>query len=205
LPSKFYDNNYNKTSKEIIVMIYELIESLRRHEKWAQEQLYSKYNDRFIGYVLKRRRQLVRMDAQEISHNAFLHIFKYIGGFSGVKSFDSWVYSILHNAMNQYINRQYEAVSKITCRPLENFSQDAFYYSPELEWIDYEKQQQAIKDILDTKMRTDSAARKRAYEIICMYHRGYNCRDIAEYFNISYGRVKQIKQEATKHIITIIN
>jgi len=170
------------------------------NEKEFQEDLYRNYLSRFIGYVLKRRCSLQYCDAQEIAHNAFLNIFKYRNNIKNDAAFDSWMFKVLHNAMNQYVQRNYEKISAIKITLFENLHDNVLQDIPNYQEIEEE----LIKKKLENAIGRESAYKKHAYTIVKMYNQGYNCRDISEKIGLAYRHTKSIKQHAYKQLKNLL-
>lgn len=87
----------------------ELIQSCRKGDRKAQEQLYRKYADILFGICLKYSRN--KTEAEDNLHDSFIVIFEKIGQYKSRGSFEGWIKRITVNTVLQkYRKEEYLSV-----------------------------------------------------------------------------------------------
>jgi len=67
-------------------------------------QLYRTYARRFLAYLLKHR--VPREHAEELVQDVFINIVRHCDAFRGETRIDAWMWSIVRNALIDYVRRQ---------------------------------------------------------------------------------------------------
>jgi RNA polymerase sigma-70 factor (ECF subfamily) len=67
-------------------------------------QLYRAYARRFLAYLLKHR--VPREHAEELVQDVFINIVRHCDAFRGETRIDAWMWSIVRNALIDYVRRQ---------------------------------------------------------------------------------------------------
>ena len=87
--------------------INELVEKSKNKDKEAFSELFDLYYDKILNYVFRR---TLNIDyAKDIASNTFLKVLENIHRFewrNGENSFNSWIYKIATNEVNQYFRKQ---------------------------------------------------------------------------------------------------
>lgn len=85
----------------------ECLEHIRRGGKPRGDgisQLYRAYARRFLAYLLKHR--VLREHAEELVQDVFISIVRHCDSFRGETRIDAWMWSIVRNALIDYVRRQ---------------------------------------------------------------------------------------------------
>ena len=83
------------------------LEQIRRGGKARGDgiaQLYRTYARRFVAYLLKHR--VPREHAEELVQEVFVNIVRHCDAFRGDTRIDAWMWSIVRNALIDYVRRQ---------------------------------------------------------------------------------------------------
>lgn len=83
----------------------QLIRAAQAGDRAAQTTLYQKYSRLLYGYLYKRLG--CQADAEDITQEAFLRAFKYLGSFQGQASFKNWLFQITKNLVADHWQAHY--------------------------------------------------------------------------------------------------
>jgi RNA polymerase sigma-70 factor (ECF subfamily) len=97
-----------------------LVEAIRQGDRRAMEALYHRFKRRVYGMVA---RIAGAQDAEEVSQEVFMRIYRGLLKFRGDSALDTWVYRLTVNA----------AVSHVSRRPARTEGEDALAYIPQKE------------------------------------------------------------------------
>ncbi len=106
----------------------ELIQKCQQGNILAQKELFDKSKNRLFSLCLRYSRD--RSEAHDILQEAFMAIFRDMGQFNGVGSFDGWMHKVTVRAALQYLRR------KNPLRFAEEYDKqpsDAFVFSPDMD------------------------------------------------------------------------
>jgi len=81
----------------------ELVDGILVSDESCFNELYERYFNRVYAYSYRRVRN--HGDAEEITQEAFVSVFKSISGFRGQSSLISWIYGITRNLSNNSLRR----------------------------------------------------------------------------------------------------
>ncbi len=99
-------NRKNNNTKNTPVIDQQCLEGIRQGGKARADgitQLYRTYARRFLGYLLKQR--VPRQNAEELVQDVFINIVRHCDAFRGDTRIDSWMWSIVRNALIDYVRR----------------------------------------------------------------------------------------------------
>ena len=82
---------------------HELLEAIRRGDESAFTKLYDRYFDRVFHFAHARMRN--RADAEEVTQETFLAVFRSVEAFAGRSALLSWIYGIAKNNVNNHLRR----------------------------------------------------------------------------------------------------
>jgi RNA polymerase sigma-70 factor (ECF subfamily) len=80
-----------------------LVESCRRGDRRAMEALYHRYKRRVFSVVC---RITGAVDAEEVSQEVFIRIYRGLAKFRGESALDTWVYRLAVNAALSHVDRR---------------------------------------------------------------------------------------------------
>ena len=80
-----------------------LFEGIRRGSERHFDALYDRYFRRVYGFVYVRVRD--RADAEELTQESFIAVFRSIAGYSGRSTPLAWIYGIAKNTVNNHLRR----------------------------------------------------------------------------------------------------
>ncbi len=165
----------------LVITEQTLIQGCIAGDRNAQTKLYSLYAARMLGVCLRYSKS--REEAEEILHEGFLRVFRYIKNFKGTGSFEGWIKKIMVNcALLRYRNKSHQQ----------------FFAS--LDALPYD----AVSDIdivsnLDAKeLLSFVQALPAGYRLIFNLYvfEGYKHREIAEALGIAEGTSKSNLSDA---------
>lgn len=79
---------------------HELVRGIKRGDKSALELLVRRWYPRIYGYVFKLTGH--EQDAYDLTQDVFIAMMQSIRGYSPLKKFDSWLFTIAHNKCMDY-------------------------------------------------------------------------------------------------------
>ena len=166
----------------------EIIQGCLENKASSQEKLYALYSRRMMAICLRYTRS--RMEAEDIFHESFIKVFKYIHTWQG-GSFEGWMRRIFVNmAINHYHqNRKY-------------FDHvDASYAENRLSSSDNIISELSNQELLDL-----ISGLPDGYKMIFNLHvvEGYNHNEIAEMLNIAEGSSKSQLSKAKAYLKKLI-
>jgi RNA polymerase sigma-70 factor (ECF subfamily) len=91
-----------------------LVEACQRGERQALEALYRLHSRRVYSVV---RRMVGAMDADEVTQETFIRIFRGINGFRGESGLGTWVYRLAVNVSLTFLSRRQQQLERM--RPVE--------------------------------------------------------------------------------------
>jgi RNA polymerase sigma-70 factor (ECF subfamily) len=80
-----------------------LLDAIRAGDEAAFTLLYERYFDRVFNFTYARLRN--RADAEEVTQETFIAVFRCIEGFAGRSALLSWIYGIAKNTVNNHLRR----------------------------------------------------------------------------------------------------
>ena len=98
----------------------ELLEGIRRSSEPHFNELYEQYFQRIYGFVHARRNHA---DAEEITQETFVSVFRSIDHYRGQASLLSWIFGIAKNLANNAIRRAQNQRQKFDSVEPEHFAQ----------------------------------------------------------------------------------
>jgi len=111
----------------------ELVESLRREDPDAAEQLVERFGDRV--YRLAMRITGLKEDAEEAAQDALWTAARKIGSFKGESAFGSWLYRITANAAYQKLRTRRAKAKEIALDDvLPALDDDGRHFEPMADW-----------------------------------------------------------------------
>jgi len=148
------------------------------------EKVYRKYRDAVYNYVFWR--VYNEDDALDITQEVFIKVFKGLLDFKGKSSLKTWIFSIAHNTVTNYLVRK-----KIKEDDIESYF---------LTDRSYEKMQVKIKVL--------RAMEKLTFEhreiLKLRYFDGFTYKEIADLLGISEGTVKSRINRAKSNLREIL-
>ena len=81
-----------------------LIERIKQSDLKAFDELYRRYVKPIYGYIYKRVNH--REDAQDITQDVFVRVFRHIKEFRGEASFVTWLYLIAKNEISRFFRKR---------------------------------------------------------------------------------------------------
>ena len=81
-----------------------LIERIKQSDLKAFDELYRRYLKPIYGYIYKRVNH--REDAQDITQDVFVRVFRHIKDFRGEASFVTWLYLIAKNEISRFFRKR---------------------------------------------------------------------------------------------------
>lgn len=82
--------------------LVQLVDACRREDRLAQHALYRHFVSRVHGIAL---RMVGRNDADDLTQNVFLQVFRGIGSFRNDSKFETWLFRLAVNEALQYRRR----------------------------------------------------------------------------------------------------
>lgn len=167
-----------------------LVESLRRDEPAAAEQLVERYGDRV--YRLAMRITGSNEDAEEAAQDALWTAARKIHMFKGESAFGSWLYRITANAAYQKLRVRKSKAHEIALEEvLPALDRDGRHFEPMDDWsnrVDEKALQGELRGVLEEAI----TALPPDYRTALVMHdvEGLSNPDIAEALSISLPAVK---------------
>ena len=91
-----------------------LVDAILAGERERFDELYARYRDRVFGFAL--RRVGSRADADDITQEVFLQVYRSISSYQGRASLATWIFGIAHNVTcRHYRSKGGPSVSLETC------------------------------------------------------------------------------------------
>jgi len=81
-----------------------LIERIKQGDLKAFDELYCRYLKPIYGYIYKRVNH--REDAEDITQDVFVRVFRHIKNFRGEASFATWLYLIAKNEISSFFRKR---------------------------------------------------------------------------------------------------
>jgi RNA polymerase sigma-70 factor, ECF subfamily len=161
----------------------------------AFEQLVHTYDETVLRLALRLTRS--ESDAQDIHQEAFLKIYKKLGGFRFECSFSTWIYRIVTNVCLDHLRRN-RARSKgasieVDNESLNQLSDDRPGNNPERQLLDQELRAQILRALQRLTPRERMVFDLRHFQ-------GLNLRSVSEILNASEASVKMTFFRATRKL-----
>ncbi|MEM7413792.1 MAG: RNA polymerase sigma factor [Myxococcota bacterium] len=125
----------------------ELLEAIRAGDESAFTVLYERYFDRVYHFAYARMRN--RADAEEVTQETFLAVFRSVEAFAGRSALLSWIYGIAKNNVNNHLRRSKARENRIE-RAEEELVRNAHTFdacTPE-EHVHFQRCAQAVEESL---------------------------------------------------------
>jgi RNA polymerase sigma-70 factor (ECF subfamily) len=81
----------------------QLIESCRKGNRLAQQELYQKYSGKMMGVCLRYLGD--RETARDVLQDGFVRVFSSLNGYSGIGSFEGWIRRIIVNTALEHLRK----------------------------------------------------------------------------------------------------
>jgi RNA polymerase sigma-70 factor (ECF subfamily) len=168
----------------------ELVESLRRHDPEAAEQLVERFGDRV--YRLAMRITGLNEDAEEAAQDALWTAARKIDTFQGESAFGSWLYRITANAAYQKLRSRRARSKEIALDDvLPTLDDDGRHFEPMDDWsarVDAQALNGELREVLERAIE----GLPPDYRTALVMHdiEGISNPDIAETLGISLPAVK---------------
>lgn len=171
----------------------EILEACKRGERLAQRQLYEKYKGKMFAVCLRYADK--REDAEDMLQEGFIQVFKDLGQFRMLGSFEGWMRKVIVNVALQYIRRQKRNPQTST---LEHW--DDLDYAEELD--DNVFSEDMIKIVLHyiQKMPTGFRTVLNLYVL-----EGYSHEQIGQMLGISVGTSKSQLSRAKVYLKNMLD
>jgi RNA polymerase sigma-70 factor (ECF subfamily) len=82
---------------------FDLLDAIRSGDETAFTLLYERYFERVYNFSYARLRN--RADAEEVTQETFIAVFRCVDGFAGRSALLSWIYGIAKNTINNHLRR----------------------------------------------------------------------------------------------------
>ena len=160
-----------------------LINGCIRQEHWAQSAIYQQYAAKMFAICLRYAKNT--MVAEELLQNGFVKVFKAIGQFKNLGSFEGWIKKIMVNTAIEY----YRQAVKI--QPMKELMDEVDFISDSGGVIE----QLQVKDLLSL-----IAALPDGYRVVFNLYvmEGYSHKEIAAILGITEGGSKSQLSRARK-------
>ncbi len=144
----------------------------------AFDRIWRIYHKRILFFV----RQRAPADAEDLTQEILLKVYRNLGRFDPERSFDTWIYSIARNHCINYFAKR-RPVFQPAWAGAEGTAECREPDTPESRLVDDERDQ-----LIDAALsRLDAESREMAY---LKYFEGMKTRHIASVFGIAEGTVK---------------
>jgi RNA polymerase sigma-70 factor (ECF subfamily) len=161
----------------------------------AFEQLVHTYDETVLRLALRLTRS--ESDAQDIHQEAFLKIYKKLGGFRFECSFSTWIYRIVTNVCLDHLRRNRarskSAAIEVDNESLNQLSDDRPGNNPERQLLDQELRAQILGALQRLTPRERMVFDLRHFQ-------GLNLRTVSEILNASEASVKTTFFRATRKL-----
>jgi RNA polymerase sigma-70 factor, ECF subfamily len=161
----------------------------------AFEQLVHTYDETVLRLALRLTRS--ESDAQDIHQEAFLKIYKKLGGFRFECSFSTWIYRIVTNVCLDHLRRNRarskSAAIEVDNESLNQLSDDRPGNNPERQLLDQELRAQILR-----AMQRLTPRERMVFDL--RHFQGLKLRTVSEILNASEASVKTTFFRATRKL-----
>lgn len=156
-----------------------LLQGCRRGDRQAQRALYDRYKDWVfsIAYRMSNHQQ----QAEDITQEVFVRLFRKIDSFRGDSAFSSWLYRLAMNVCINHFKKEKKHRERIVNELSDNNKQNASFAKGERETFD-------MKPYLEKAISALPAGYRAVFVLYQI--EGYGHKEIAEMLNISAGTSK---------------
>ncbi|SRR6266508_451335 len=165
----------------------ELLDRCRRREPGAFEELVERTHTQV--YTLARRLVGDRRDAEDVAQEAYLRVFRSLGGFREEARFETWLYRIVTNAAMTFLSRR-GRFGELLAEP-----EDA---EPPDGGGGREPDEVVERDELKRALATLSPGMRTVVVLKDVY--GLSCQEIADEMHLTEGAVKVRLHRARKRL-----
>ena len=177
-----------------------LIEKAKTGDVESFEILIGTYQKRAFNIAYRMLGNLE--DANDVTQEALVKVYRSIPNFKGNSSFSTWLYSIVNNACIDFIRKN----KKVKLLYLEKEQGDESY---KIEIPDEINTPECLFEKNEVKRMVHDAINQLNYEqrniIILRDIQGFSYQEIAEMINVSLGTVKSRISRARSNLKDIIN
>lgn len=166
----------------------EIIEGCKQHKASAQEKLYSLYSRRMMAVCIRYTHS--RFEAEDIFHEAFVKVFKYIHTWQG-GSFEGWMRRIFVNTAINHYHQNKKFFDHV----------DSSFVETSLPSND-----NVIGDLSNQELLELINQLPEGYRLVFNLHvvEGYNHNEIADMLNIAEGSSKSQLSKAKAYLKKLI-
>ena len=156
-----------------------LLQGCRRGDRQAQRALYDQYKDWVFGIAYRMSNH--QQQAEDITQEVFIRLFRKIDSFRGDSAFSSWLYRLAMNVCINHLKKENNYRERILNELSNSQNQNTSFAKGEKPTFD-------MKPYLEKAIR----ALPEGYRAVFVLYQieGYGHREIARMLNISEGTSK---------------
>ncbi|MCZ6819732.1 MAG: RNA polymerase sigma factor [Calditrichaeota bacterium] len=156
-----------------------LLQGCRRGDRQAQRALYDQYKDWVFGIAYRMSNH--QQQAEDITQEVFIRLFRKIDSFRGDSAFSSWLYRLAMNVCINHLKKEKKYRERILNELSNSQNQNTSFAKGEKPTFD-------MKPYLEKAIR----ALPEGYRAVFVLYQieGYGHREIARMLNISEGTSK---------------
>ncbi len=179
-----------------------LIEKVKKGDISSFEALIAPYQKKAFNIAYRMLGNLE--DANDVTQEAMIKIYKSIAGFQGKSSFSTWVYSVVSNSCIDYIRKNRKAV--IVSLDREYDTGESMYkleVADEMNTPEYLFEKNEIKRMIHDAINQLNVDQREI--IILRDINGFSYHEIAEILKCSEGTVKSRISRARSSLKVLLN
>ena len=156
--------------------------------------LVDRYKD--LVFTLALRMLKNREEAEEVSQDTFIKVFKSLGKFKGDSKFSTWIYRITYNGC---LDRLKKHKQEYNCIPLDDYTErQLMTLDNAVDAMEVQEQQQAIKECLQLLPKED------AFLLTLYYYEEQSLEEISKIMGITANNVKVKLYRSRKKLTSIL-
>lgn len=167
----------------------------------AFEELISKYEKKVFNICLRILGNYG--EAEDVSQDVFIKVFKYINSFKGNSSFYTWLYRITVNECMDLFNKKKKVIAFSMDEPIENGEEEVQReYRDKHESVEEKVERIELRKNIETGMQKLSIEHRTM--IVLRDIQGFSYEEIAEMLGCPPGTVKSRINRARSHLKDIL-
>jgi len=156
--------------------------------------LVDRYKD--LVFTLALRMLKNREEAEEVSQDTFIKVFKSLGKFKGDSKFSTWIYRITYNGC---LDRLKKHKQEYNCIPLDDYTERKLMkLDNAIDAMETQEQQQTIKECLRLLPKED------AFLLTLYYYEEQSLEEISKIMGITANNVKVKLYRSRKKLTSIL-
>ena len=171
-----------------------VVDRLRGGDRSAFQELHARYSRQILHYVARR---LNGSDAEDVTQEVFLNVYRSIASFRGESSLGAWIYGVARRTVASRFKRRVLPLHSLDDLP--GFEEGL---EPRLQHTDHPESLLQLAERMDRMQRAFGRLSEEQWQIFRMRHlEGRPIREIARDLNKTEDAVKSNLYRARKAVL----